>query len=114
MSIGQYAGTEYEPSAAPSAFSLSMMRQAFDGLLVYTETSLSSNTEQRDELEPPVDLRDGPDGQSRSFVEERYSYNAVNESASLRIDDMPARGPVATALKSPSSFGGLGTSGSHD
>ena len=54
VSIGQYGSTDPEPSAASSEHSLSMMRQAFGGLLANTERSMSSSTDQRGELERPM------------------------------------------------------------
>ena len=80
VSIGQYGSTDSEPSAAPSALSLSMMRQAFGGLRVNTERSLSSSTEQRGELERLYDGADRIDRAPNAFLEETYSFHSVDEA----------------------------------
>jgi hypothetical protein len=91
VSIGQNGSAKSKPSAAPSTLSLSMMHQAFDGLLVYTETSWSSNAEQRDELERSDDAVDRLDRAPNAFVEEKYSYEAVSESDALSVSDASTR-----------------------
>jgi hypothetical protein len=80
VSIGQFGSTNIEPSGAPSALSLSMMRQAFGGLRVNTERSLSSSTEQRGGLEREIEQSAQLCRQASAFAEERYSYDAVSES----------------------------------
>jgi hypothetical protein len=80
VSIGQHGSTDPEPSAASSEHSLSMMRQAFGGLLANTERSMSSRTDQRGELERPSDGESRLNRAPNAFHEEKYSYDAVRES----------------------------------
>lgn len=80
VSIGTYGSKDSEPSAAPSELSLSMMRQAFGGLRLSSERSLSSKTDQRGELERSHDGVGRNDRVPNAFVEEKYSYQVVQES----------------------------------
>lgn len=78
--------TKESASDAPSAFSLSMMRQAFEGLVANTDSSLSSSTEQRGELECASGESSPHGQQSKGFIEEKYSYGAVSESESVHFE----------------------------
>jgi hypothetical protein len=89
VSIDQHGSTDSEPSAASSKFSLSMMRQAFDGLLANTERSMSSSTDQRGELERPRDGVNRPDRVPNAFAEEAYSFNSVSDSDDGRLTAVP-------------------------
>lgn len=80
VSIGQHGSTDSEPSAASSEHSLSMMRQAFGGLLANTERSMPSRTDQRGELERQSDGDDRIRRAPNAFQEEKYSYDVVRES----------------------------------
>ncbi len=78
-SAGQYQALETGLSDAPSARSLSMMRQAFGGLLANAEVSLSTD-QQRSELERSINEAPLSDRPTSSFNEEKFSYDSVRES----------------------------------
>jgi hypothetical protein len=106
--VGQCVSAETGPPTASSAFSLSMMRRAFAGLLA-DPSAMSSMTEQRDELEFPVTSQDGLGRQPNSFVQEKYSFESVSESHGLRLDESPARSAGSSSKGSPISLDmGLG------
>jgi len=76
---------------AQSTFSLAMIREAFKGLLLATERSTSSSTEQRDVLEPSIEQGRPLDGKSAAFAEETYSFKSVLESEQNDAISTPRR-----------------------
>lgn len=65
---------------AHSTFSLSIMRQAFNGLVADGTTSPSSSAGQRDELGRSGGSAERFDRVPNAFKEEVYSYQTVQES----------------------------------
>jgi hypothetical protein len=83
-SAGKYHTPDTGPSATSSARSLSMMHQAFGGLLPNSKRSHSSNDQERSEVEHPV-VASRSDRAPNSFTEERYSYDSVRESENVEL-----------------------------
>lgn len=77
---GQSDTTDAGPSAAASTRSLSMMHQAFGGLLAHSARSHSSRTEERSDVERPKEEAPRSVRAPNAFGEERYSYDSVRES----------------------------------
>jgi hypothetical protein len=67
-------------TVAPITLSLSLMREAFDGLGRNAERSLSLSVEQRGELKHSEEVAVRPDRAPSAFKEESYSFHAVEES----------------------------------
>jgi hypothetical protein len=83
VSIGQNGSTESEPPVASIALSISMMRQAFGGLLANTERSGSSS--RSGDLERLGDGEDRLDRAPNAFAEETYSFSSVSDSDDGRL-----------------------------